>query len=169
MLFDRWTSLKTALPPSMAELVVYLNEPLEEADKVPLSNHDMMMLVSRGEPWYACSQHDLEQLFRPSEDEESDYIRIILMTAIINSAPDKAGSKASFISFWDDNIRKIISGIISPSTAIRDSNRNSGTLLQRPDFGFLMGGDCVFRGEEKAPVFSGPHPRDELAQKLTWI
>jgi hypothetical protein len=42
------------------------------------------------------------------------------------------------------------------------------TALLRPDFGVLIDGVCMFRSKEKAPRYHGPHPKDELIQKLTW-
>jgi len=46
--------------------------------------------------------------------------------------------------------------------------RVQNTGLLRPDYGFLPLGVCVFRGEERPPLFSGMHPKEELAAKLTW-
>jgi hypothetical protein len=148
--------------------MVYLNRPLKESDKVPLSHYSMTTLLSRGEPRIMCSESDLQQIFRSSEDEEAEYLWTILKPAIATGAPDSDGTKASFISFWDDNIRKIISAIFSPSKIIRDNNRDTSTGLQRPDFGIVQHGVCAFRGEEKAVRYGGKHPRDELFDKLVW-
>jgi hypothetical protein len=168
-LFTRWVQRIGILPPTIAELVAYLGEPLQKIDKIPIPNHEMRMLVMpRGDPKYSCSQVDLEQLFRCSEDEEADLIWTILKVAVTNNAPDYDGTELSFISFWDDNIRRIFACVISPSKIIRDSSRSTSTLLKRPDFGLLMNGVCTFRGEEKPPVFNGSHPRDELIKKLSW-
>jgi hypothetical protein len=135
---------------------------------VPVSNRDLLTLVAPvGDAKHICSQADLEQIFRPSEDERARSFWAMFMTAIITSPPPDSGTEASFISFWDDNIRKIISA--PPSTEIiRDSNRDTSTRLQRPDFGLLITGICTFRAEEKAPIYSGTHPKDELLKKLVW-
>jgi hypothetical protein len=52
---------------------------------------------------------------------------------------------------------------------IWDSNEQTSTALLRLDFGVLIDGVCVFRGEEKVPRYHGPQPKDELIQKLTWM
>jgi len=64
----------------------------------------MTTLVSHGEPKIMCSESDLQQIFRFSEDKEADYLWTILKTAIVTSALDSDGTQASFILFWDDNI-----------------------------------------------------------------
>ena len=115
-----------------------------------------------------CSEDDLRRIFRVSEDEEADYLWAILKTAIVAGAPDGDGTNASFISFWDDNIRKILSATFAPNKIVRDNNRDTSTNRQRPNFGFLKHGVCIFRGEEKPPHYSGNHPKDELFQKLIW-
>jgi len=167
-LLSRWSNLTTILPTSQHDLMAYLNRPLKESDKVPLSHYSMTTLVSRGEPKIMCSESDLQRIFRSSEDEEADYLWTILKMAIVTSAPDSDGTQASFISFWDDNIRKIISAIFTPSKIIRENNRGTCTALQRPNFGIVQRGVCAFRGEEKAARYAGKHPRDELFDKLVW-
>jgi hypothetical protein len=157
-----------AFPTSQSDLIAYFNKPLEENEKIPLSHYSMTTLLSRGEPTIMCSEDDLRRIFRFTEDGEADYLWTILKTAIVTSAPDGDGTEASFISFWDDNIRKILSATFAPNQVVRDSNRHASTRRQRPDFGFLKYGVCIFRGEEKPPNYSGKHPKEELFQKLTW-
>jgi hypothetical protein len=148
--------------------MAYFNKPLEENEKVPLSHYCMTTLISRGEPNIMCSEGDLQRIFRVSENE-ADYLWTILKMAIVTGAPDGDGTKASFISFWDDNIRKILSATFAPNRVARDSNREMSTRHQLPDFGFLKKNDvCIFRGEEKPPHYSGKHPKDELFKKLKW-
>jgi len=167
-LLSRWSKLTMTLPTSSTELGEYFNKPLEEGEKVPLSRDAMVLLLSRGDPNIMCSESDLELIFRCSEEEASDYLFTILKTAIVTSAPDSDGTEASFISFWDDNIRKIVAATLVPNKVIRDSNRNTSIALQRPDIGFLHYGVCTFRGEEKPSRYSGMHPREELLKKLNW-
>jgi hypothetical protein len=85
--------------------------------------------------------------FRSSKDEESDHIWTTLKATINAGAPDSDGTKALFHSFWDDNIRKIITLIDIPNKIIRDSNRGTSPQSLRLDFGILLQGVCVFRGE----------------------
>ena len=51
---------------------------------------------------------------------------------------------------------------------MRHSNRDTSTIFKRPDFALLTGGFCAFRGEEKAPGYSGTNPKVELIDKLIW-
>lgn len=146
----------------------YFKKPLEEDEMMPLSHHNISALVSHGQPTVRCSEGDLRRIFRFSEDEESDYLWTILKTTLVTSAPDNDGTEASFISFWDDNIRKIIAHTVTPTKIIRGSSRSMSTASQRPDFGVLFEGVCAFRGEEKAPHYEGKHPKDELLEKMVW-
>jgi hypothetical protein len=82
--------------------------------------------------------------------------------------PDGDSTEALFHSFWDNNIRQILESVFLASKTIRGSNMHTSTGLLSPDFGLLLGGNCVFRGEEKAPQYSGRHPKEELIQKLRW-
>jgi hypothetical protein len=129
-LLSRWSNLTTTLPTSSQELAAYFNKPLEEDDKVPLSHLSMSTLVSRGGPKIKCSERDLQRIFRSSEDEESDYIWTTLKATINAGAPDSDGTEASFHSFWDDNIRKIITLIDTPNKIIRNSNRGTSARSQ---------------------------------------
>lgn len=126
-------------------------------------------LLSAEDPKTVCTQSDLESIFRRSEDECSTYLWTLLLPATRSAVPDGSGTEASFHHFWDSNLRAFIGGIANQSKAIRDSNYNlnSETDLVRPDFGLLINGVCVFRGEERAVRFSGIHPRYELCSKLT--
>jgi hypothetical protein len=92
----------------------------------------------------------------------------IVYRALNFAPPDGDSTEASFHSFWDDNIRWILQSVFIESKTIRDSNMHTSTGLLRPDFGLLLGGNCAFRGEEKAPTYSGRHPKEELIQKLRW-
>ena len=132
--------------------MAYLNKPLEEDEKVPLSHYSMTTLVSRGEPTIVCNERDLQQIFRSSEDEEADYLWTILKPAIASSAPDSDGTEESFHFFWDDNIRKIIAAIFAPDKFI---NRGTSTAFQRPDFGVLHRGVCISGGKRRHLVTLG--------------
>jgi hypothetical protein len=156
------------LPTSQCDLIAYFNKPLEENEKVPLSHHSMTTLLSRGELNIMCSEDDLQQIFRSSEDEEADYLWTIPKMAIVAGSPDGDGTDISFFSFWDDNIRKILSVIFAPHEVIRGGNRNMSAACQWLDFGLLKHGVCTFRGKEKPPRYSGKHPKDELFDKLVW-
>jgi hypothetical protein len=87
------------LPTSQSDLMAYLNKPLEENEKVPLSQYSMTTFLSRREPTIMCTESNLQRIFRCSEDKEADYLSTILKMAIVTGAPDGDGTKASFISF----------------------------------------------------------------------
>jgi hypothetical protein len=110
----------------------------------------------------------LQKLFRRSEDERVENLIPILIPAI-EGRTREGGTEASYLSFWDDNIQNILRAIIAEgqTKTIRDSNRDTSTLLQRPDFGLLTGGSCTFSGEE-SDSYSGLSPRVELTDKLVW-
>lgn len=148
--------------------MAYLNKPLEEDEKIPLSSYSMSALLSEGEAKIRCSKGDLQQVFRLSEHEHSYYLWTSLTATILTGAPDSNGTESSFHSFWDDNIRKIINQILIPNQTVRDSNHGTSTASLKPDFGVLLEGVCAFRGEEKAPHYSGNHPKQELLDKLVW-
>lgn len=99
-----WSNLTMTLLTSIHNLTAYFNKPLKEDERVPISHYTMMTLMSHGDQSIICSESDLLQLFRLSEDEEADHIWTILKVAIVTSAPDSDGTEASFHSFWDDNI-----------------------------------------------------------------
>jgi hypothetical protein len=158
MLLERWTQPKLSLPP-LHDLAAYLKEPLEEEAKIPVTNHLMRELMrSSDEPKTTCPAHDVESLFRESEDQGAKQILRFVEHALSHSPPDATSTKASFISFWDLNIRYLLDAAFS-GKSIRDSNENTSTKLLRPVFGYLIGEVCAFRGEEKAPEYNGMHPR----------
>ena len=66
------------------------------------------------------------------------------------------------------NISRILKFILSGATitqSIRNSNENRITGLKWPDYGVLLYGHCILRGEEKGDGASGD-PRRELLDKL---
>ena len=166
ILVQRWA--KPTMPlPSLENLAAYVQGALEEESKLPISKQEMNRLQSRTDLMSICTPEDYQQLFRSSEDEKADHIWDSVRRAITLAPPDNDSTGSAFISFWDSNIRYILLVAIT-GKIIRDSNKNLGTPLQRPDFGLLVGGICTFRGEEKPPLYTGMHPKNELIEKLTW-
>ena len=127
----------------------------------------MKKLATHGYDGIQCSERDLEALFRVTEEEEVNMLPA-LITAVHYPPPIMNGTEGSFIQFWDDNIRRLLQHIFPSGRAVRDTNKGTSTGLSRPDFGFLVNGVCVFRGEEKQNSYDGTHPRDELWQELDW-
>ena len=141
--------------------------PLKDEEKIPISSQYLKKLVTHGYDYIRCSEGDLETLFRVTEEEEVDMLTS-LMTAVHRLPPPMNGTEGSFIQFWDDNIRALLQEVFCSDTAIRDSNQGTSSCLCKPDFGFIIDGVCVFRGEEKQNSFTGIHPRKELWEKLDW-
>lgn len=167
-LCDRWLGMIRSLPLSSAELKAYLSTPLPDDAKVPINHNELRRLVTSGYPNITCTESDLEALFRVTGDEETPNIIAALIPAVHRLSPEKDGTAASFIHFWDDNIRNILETVISLATSVRDTTRGTRTGLCRPDFGFLIHGICTLRGEEKRSGYNGRHPRIELFNKLRW-
>jgi hypothetical protein len=153
--------------PTLEGLAAYIQGPLAEDEKIPLSDHEMQALSAIGEPRATCTQSDVRHLFRSSEDEQARFLWSIADHVITFSPPASDGTESSFHGFWDNNMRTLLDAAIV-CKSIRDSNDQTSTNLMRPDFGVLVNGFCAFRGEEKAPGYSGKHPKAELIEKLTW-
>ena len=62
------------LPTPQSDLMIYLNKPLQENEKVPLPHYSMTTLLLRGETTIMYSEGDLRHVFRCTEDEEADYL-----------------------------------------------------------------------------------------------
>jgi hypothetical protein len=112
------------------------------------------------------TEADVGMLFRRDEHETAHTLFSTFLAPICGPSPSENGTKASFIAFWDNNIRRVLERIVPRGTAIRSSKQTS-TSSMRPDFGFLLGQVCAFRGEEKSPS-NADDPRAELSAKLTW-
>jgi hypothetical protein len=150
------------------ELPDFLEQPLSDNMKIPILQHeyDSFLIKSMQD---TCTPEDLNILFRISNTESAfELITMTLGSPILNNPPSREGTKYSFIHFWDDNIRKLLEILISNGTTIRNSSQHTSTPGKRPDFGFILGHVCPFRGEEKSLV-NNEDPRAKLIDKLTWI
>jgi hypothetical protein len=155
--------------PQLEDLSAYITGPLTEDDKIRISPEEFNRLASHADPRSYCSPEDLQRLFKPGANDRAEYMLSNIVYRALNFAPpDGDSTESSFHSFWDDNIRWILESVFTASRTIRYSNMHTSTGLLRPDFGLLLRGNCAFRGEEKAPGFTGRHPKDELIEKLRW-
>jgi hypothetical protein len=153
----------------LRHLKEYLEKPLEPDWRIPLSyNQWKAYLASELSPAQACSDEDLELLFKQSEDETAVGILHLFDHAIIRDPVNPSGTEISLVSFWDRNIRDILERPLNVA-CIRDSNQGTETGKLRPDFGLLLSNVCVFRGEEKRIGFWGTHPREELRLRTRWV
>ncbi|KAF8695002.1 hypothetical protein AX14_001918 [Amanita brunnescens Koide BX004] len=136
----------TTVLPSVEELRALLEKPLTDSEKVPIQQEN---------------KRDLDTLFMIGVEVPA--LSIIFTAA--SRPPPSNGTECAFVSFWDDNIRKIIELLIPNGTSIRNDNQHTETRNLRPSFGFLLGTACPLRGEEKGPG-DVADPRAELVDKL---
>ncbi|TFK19280.1 hypothetical protein FA15DRAFT_726912, partial [Coprinopsis marcescibilis] len=159
--------------PALEHLLAFLNKPLSDAEKLPISRSVFRALVGTTLCCNHCTEEEVSSVFRLKyhDDEDmltsDDGIPVNFIPTVTNSPPD-SGTKAAFVSTWDRNIRDIIERCVSSGQTIRESNRHTSTPRLRPSYGFLINKTCPFRGEEKGPD-STENPREELSRKLTWI
>ena len=149
------------------DLAQYVNGPLSSDMKIPVSNDFLDAIAPSGLDLDRLTRAEAEALFRPTEHETADFLTTHVASILLSSNPEDAGTESSLHGFWDQNIRTLLRIVLKART-IRDSNDHTSTALQRPDFGLLVNGICLFRGEEKAQGYSGTHPKNELFDKLTW-
>jgi hypothetical protein len=163
----RWSQPIAAT--SLQTLGTYLQQPLIEEEKIPISQNQFNKLCvpySIESPRNALSAEQLSTLFRVSADERARDAYQVCLTAIRLVSPAE-GTEDLFHSTWDINISHILHFILSDAKPIRNSNQNTSTALKRPDYGLLVKNHCVLRGEEKGSDSIGD-PKQELANKLIW-
>ena len=155
-LFDKWSVPLPAIP-DVNNLGLYLDAPLDPEEKIPISDLEWRGLLQPGASLveYFCSPEDLGILFTKNDDETAEFIWPDVHVAIRRTPPDSAGSDASFLSFWDNNILYILRACtcLRNPVWIRDGGQGADSF--EPDFGLLLRSACVFRGEEAEPMFTG--------------
>jgi hypothetical protein len=110
----------------------------------------------------------IAKLFNPVNSEPcADFLSQVVNRIV--KPVDTGASEASFVSFWDDMIRHVLSYVLQDvGQSERNSSHSASTGSKRPDFLFLVNSVCVFRGEEKAPGYDIATPRSELIEKMEW-
>jgi hypothetical protein len=163
------TNRKATTLPLAEELRALVNRPLASSEKVSISQHRFNALLSGNYP-DICSNDHINTLFTVGEEELEDpyLISIIYAAALLPPPHTPNGTDYSFVSFWDDNIRKVIEILIPSGKTIRTNKHHMEMQNLCPDFGFLLGNACPFRGEEKGPD-DAADPRAELVDKLCWV
>ena len=158
---EAWrTGRKRVKLPSVEDLYGLLELPLADSEKIPITERMFDALVSKLSP-DKCSPQDVRTLFKIGETP-LDLIGIY--SAVAHPGP-KSGTDKAFISLGDKNIRNILELLIPSGTSIR-SDKEAPNM--RPDFGFLLGTICPFRGEERGSEDAGD-PKAELVQKVNWV
>lgn len=164
-LLARWT---TPAPVSSLQLLhQHLHQPLSEELKIPVSKNDfdrLRVAFSKKYDRDSISAEDLRPLFRVSEDEcalevYNEFSCTIMKATLLT------GTEDSFHGTYDLNISSILLFILSNSTHVRNTNRDTSTALKRPDSSFVVDNYCLLRGEEKGSN-AGGDPNKELVQKI---
>jgi hypothetical protein len=147
----------------------HFQRPLEDDEKIPISQEEFDWVCashSAASPQLLLSHEELSTLYRVSANEHAPEAHRTFLTAIYH-VPPTSGTDRSFIWTWDTNISRILQLISSTAYCVRDDNRGTSTGSYRPDYGLLLKGHCIFRGEEEAPDSTGD-PKRELLDKVTW-
>ncbi|KAE9408821.1 hypothetical protein BT96DRAFT_1094877, partial [Gymnopus androsaceus JB14] len=147
--------------PSVAELTTFLNTPLEESEKIPISQKLFDDSVC-ARPSDICTEDDISAVFKIGDGglASAPFISVL-------ETPDSSRTEAGYHLCWDDNIRKALRVLIPEGECIRNTKYHTETRNALPDFAYLITKRCVFRGEEKVPT-SAQNPAIELMQKTVW-
>ena len=165
-LVDRWSSPRHAEDESALRQII--NTPLAEDEKIPITQVEFDRMVKfTTDRFEALHANDLAALFRVSEEDTAPLILRHVACRVVENRllPLARGTdRSEFISFWEDLIGQTLR-LVLQGFPIRHSDRSMSTGLLRPDFGYLMGGYCLFRGEERAPGLIR-EPIKELKDKI---
>lgn len=161
----RWRSkhIQAGLP-TIDELANFVDRPLSDDDKIPISLNFFNALVSSSlERHDVCTPNDIQLLFRVGHGGTL-LDRIFWVVA---GNPPYDGTEQAFIHFWDENVREVVELLHPTGRSTRNSSKHTATMGCRPDYAFLINKLCLFRGEERSPE-STDNPKQELADKLAW-
>ena len=157
--------------PDIHDLREILQRPLEEDEKVPISQAAFDELLDAQDGNIHMNTIDpeiLSTLFRVSHHKRARRITL-RFTSAIQGHPPSTGTKDSFHWTYDANISNIIRLIIPGVEPGRNTNRGTSTALKRPDYTLSIKNNCIFRGEEKGSETDGD-PRVELFEKIVdWL
>jgi hypothetical protein len=153
---------RVQLPP-LRDLKAFLEQPLTEEEKIPISHENFDELL--GDPIdETCSEEEVAILFRRVDIGSISLLALFYLAAA--TSPTTPGPKEYIHSFWDENIKKILEVMLQERHSIRKSNANK--LTRDPGFGLLVRNVCVFRGEE-LPRLHQEDARSVLVDKLAWV
>jgi hypothetical protein len=157
---------RTQLPP-LRDLFAILDRPLDEAERVTISNEAYDDLITPlHERDDTCKEEDVAILFKRGDIDVLSPLSNLY--AVVVESPGATGTEEYYRGFWDKNIKDVVELVSQHGKSFRSNNRNTETKRMRPDFGLLIQDVCVFRGEEKGPE-NPEDPRAELVDKLTWV
>ena len=164
-----WMSNRAKQPiPAIQHLVGFIEQPLSEDEKIPISQLEFDKLLSTPAP-DICDASDIRSLFRIGEP--LNHKRLKHITFAIENAPFSISGYASdnsYIFGWDMNIRSIIEILERSGHSNRNASEHTATRNLRPDYSRTIDDKCVLRGEENGPQ-SLEDPKEELGSKLEWV
>ena len=152
--------------PDLETLRLYLQKPLTENEKIPITQEEHDRLTKPSSPEASISSEELLTLYRVSPNLAARDVHLNFLTAI-NHVPPTSGTKALFHSTWDMNISWTLQLILWTARCFRNNKRDASGGSKRPDYGLLLQNNCVFRGEETV-LGSTDNPKEELLNTLQW-
>jgi len=168
-LVARWS--RPVCAETVESLLCHLQRPLLEDEKIPIGQKDFDDLCADLPVQYASGALSAEQvstLFRVSEDQHAKQVFVLCLYTIDYYFSQSHGTEDSYHGTYEVNISHLLKFILETATqtrSIRNNNENTSTGLMRPDYGLLLYGHCLLRGEEKGDSTSGD-PKEELVDKL---
>lgn len=164
-MLSRWSKPVPGLD-NLESLRRYFELPLKDEDKIPITQAYFDRLCGQHALHRPIIAEALPNLFRVSADECAEEALEIFSRAV-KQEPPQTDTDGVFHFTYDMNISEIVGFILSNSRYGRNTNHNTSTTLQRPDYNLTINNHCLLRGEEKG-VNSTGNPRNELVEKLVW-
>ncbi|KAJ7228257.1 hypothetical protein GGX14DRAFT_692378 [Mycena pura] len=159
---SRWRNRTIPSLPQLTELASVLEARLPEDQKICVPDGWLERLVG-DDPENGCSKEDVRRLFRGGGGGYHTALTPIY-SAVVRPPPD-ASTENGYIHFWDANISDLLHMLFFDAASHRNSSHSAMTKQYRPDFTFIYGNMCPYRGEETA-YFSDQDPKAELSDKL---
>ncbi|KAI6015584.1 hypothetical protein EDC04DRAFT_644128 [Pisolithus marmoratus] len=136
--------------------------PLAESEKIPVTAHCFGELLSHS-AFDRFTADEVTSLFRIGE--RTMPFASVLAT-ILHPAPE-CGTAASFIAFWDRNIREFLELMIPNGKSVRDGMHRVAMQNCPPTFRFLVDGLCPFLGQEVG-ADGEQDPKAQLSNNFVW-
>ena len=155
--------------PMLDDLRDFLQLPLDECQKIPISQYsfDTLLYEDPVDPDNSLTESDISKVFRVHNFYSIGRLSGNFTRVLSIDVPGKEATEETFHHFWDTHIRDVLQAILGPRVVelYRNSSYPLSTLMWRPDFWSLVDNLCLFRGEESA-YNTSEDPRDELSSKL---
>lgn len=156
-----WTA-PLPLPPSLNELRDSLQQPLEEAEKIPISRHAWQRYttvpypISWADPLPVMA---LNQLFRISEDEEASNIELHFNIVVRRAPPRYDNTEDTFHAFWDAVICDTLVFMLGDMAIRNSKSAERWPQDQISPFSWIL--MCVYSGVRRNSPSSQEHIRNK--------